>query len=178
MAVRWNEFVHTLEVLERIKREISPEAAAVQYKKAIQQKKDTAISQINELIPQIIYSGMKFGEDKKAHHCITEMRKRVRERMDAELNQKICDAIFNEFNADRVVEILIDLHHELIRDIYADYWVSECKPCNAPGYSYYNGLIEHWYSTEEKVWKAQVGDRIDVMCLLPPTKDAILAEYS
>lgn len=161
-------------------KQVPIEVLNTKYKAAYDDLKSQICKAIGEVLPSYIFSGIRFADnDHEESTRISEEMKRIFvEETKGGFYQRLKEVAFKTCDADEVLRAATTLRNRLIYEVYGTYWVSHCKKINAPGFSYYNDIINMWYSDDQHQWMC-VGENhtIEVAVYYPPTMEALNNEY-
>lgn len=170
----WDDFRKNVEKIQRCHKEIAPEYLETKYKKSYVALKKETKEQLRQLVPQVVYSGVRVRKEDMECGIIEQMKEALGRESDAV--NAMWRAASVECDANKVMLLAVELHEKIVREHYAEYWLAHCKPCNVPRYSHYNDIIHMWYSTEHKVWECEIDGVFDWGIYFPPTKEGFYRE--
>lgn len=176
------ELKRLLNNLEKNDRVISEHDKATKYKKSYNKLKADVCRQISAIMPAFIFSGIKFDpNDKDTVSGIVEKIKttisKSKRRGDFD---RVKETAFTTYDLDKIVAAMEPIHDAVVAEVYGDYWLSKCQKIapNSGGYTYYNSIVDMFYSPELNMWmKENKGGSPVFSILFPPTKEQMNQVY-
>lgn len=137
---------------------------------------------ISEIMPKFIFSGLRFDpKDKKEEiNAITaKIQESITKSKNAGLFDAVKEAAFTTYSLDEVINAMTPIHNRVIAEAYGDYWVKKCQPIkNSSEYTFYNPIVEMYYSESAKVWtKSMENGDTSISILFPPKKELMDIDY-
>ena len=103
----------------------------------------------------------------------------IREELNKGVGKRAENALFSTYSPEEFYKILSPAQCRVFYEGYGPYWVRHCRPVkekdNAADVSYYNDIIDMYWSDDMQVWKRK--GMWETAVMLPPTMELIQAEF-
>lgn len=135
---------------------------------------------ISEIMPKFVFSGLRFDpKDKEEVKTVTiKIQESIERSKNAGLFDAVKEAAFTTYNLDEVINAMTPIHNRVVAEAYGDYWIKKCQPIDNPEYTFYNPIVEMYYSESAKVWTKKLDDgNTSVSILFPPKKELMDIDY-
>lgn len=164
------------ELLDRKKKNdtgVAKELLETKYKKHYDSLKNNISENLIKVINSFVLMGFEFikGDDEDEHLFVEKAKKVIDEESKKGTFKKAQEVAFTTYSLDKALEVVIPVHERISTEAYMEYWLSKCIPCTAPGYSYYNSIIEMYYNAEHQQWEKEENGVITWTIKHPPTRE-------
>lgn len=175
-----NSMDRLLSLLDKKKRndeQCSTEDLQGRYKKHYDKLCGDIKQLIVEFVPSLLLGGMKIRVED------TEDAKRMKKYAEmiisdnSQVVKKAIDTALSSYDFDLAIEELEPVRKKMVK-VYMEYWLKHCKPVSAPGYTFYNDIVDMYYAEESNLWVSKENGMTVFSILFPPTEELAKAELA
>ncbi len=174
----YRELKTAVERLQRNETRMTPEQKK-QYAKQLKALRREISLLSYEVAQALMVAGMRV-QKADGDECAERIAHVIEEEYKKGVLVTAAKTLLSTYSLKAFIKCLVPSQIKVWYEGYGPYWVSHCMPVddrdNETAFTYYNDLIDMFWSPEWTVWKQKGEWRVSIM--LPPTEEEISKEYA
>ncbi|MFR5517274.1 MAG: hypothetical protein ACLTIW_09770 [Blautia sp.] len=175
MEFSWGDYLGDIKKLRKNKENVPIEILKTKYAEPYNELLEKIRRETEKILFQFIFGGilMRKDEPEERDAFLRKAQAIIDEEKAAGTFREIARAVFEEYDADKALDIAAEkLHPRIWLEAYPEYWLKHCIIENDR--PIWNDLIQMRWNSDLQIWESRDGTSVTIM--LPPTAELIERE--